>query len=345
MRNDLKKQGSKIRSKFRSKFRLVAAVALIAAAIGTAYMLGIGFGGVHEHDDGVFVIMPDSAVPLAQSPAVRSSNVLTPVASGIRVDRSNSAEIDFSNAGNGYFMVRWTGRNQGDVRVVVVGPDNVQLQYRLNTRGDWEVFPLSSGNGNYIIRVMENVAGTRFAVKNQLRLDLTLTSEFAPFLRPNQFVNFNAESTAVLLTNELVEDSDSVLESVGLIFDWVINNIEYDEELARTVQSGYVPDLERLMERRRGICFDYASLMTAMLRSQGIPTRLVIGYVGTYYHAWISVFTEEYGWVSNLIMFDGNTWRIMDPTFAAAANTPEQAEYIARTVVGTGANHRAVRYH
>jgi len=339
MRNELKNH----KSKLKSNFRLVTAVVLIAAAICAAYIMGSGFG---THDDGVvFVILPDSAVPLALSPAGRNPNVLTPIASGTRVDRSNSAEIDFSNASNGYIMIRWTGRNEGDVRIVIVGPDNVQLQYRLNTRGNWEVFPLTSGNGDYTIRVMENVGGTRFAAKNTLRLNLTLTSEFAPFLRPNQFVNFNAESTAVILAEELVSDSDSVLDSVGSIFDWVINNIEYDTELARTVQSGYVPDLEQVMERRMGICFDYASLMTAMLRSQGIPTRLVIGYVGTYYHAWISVFTEEYGWVHDLIMFDGNTWRIMDPTFAASANTPEQAEYIARTVVGTGANHRPVRYH
>ena len=33
--------------------------------------------------------------------------------------------------------------------------------------------------------------------------------------------------------------------------------------------------------------------MTGMLRSQGIPSKLVVGYAGTAYHAWISVWTEE----------------------------------------------------
>jgi len=206
------------------------------------------------------------------------------------------------------------------------------------------VFPLTGGNGRYTIVVAERAAGNRYAVVINMNVDVVLTDEFAPFLRPNQFVNFNAQSTAVVLAAELVADSESVLESVGIIFDWIINNIAYDVELARTVQSGYVPNLEQIMERRMGICFDYAALMTAMLRSQGIPTRLVIGYVDLVYHAWISVFTEEHGWVSNLIMFDGNEWRIMDPTFAASANNPAQAEYIAN-LVGTGANHRAVRYH
>ena len=53
----------------------------------------------------------------------------------------------------------------------------------------------------------------------------------------------------------------------------------------------------------RGICFDYASLTAAMLRSQNIPARLEIGYSGDVYHAWISVYTEETGWIDRLIEF------------------------------------------
>ena len=325
---------------------ITAALAFVLLLAGTAFVLGLGpFNFDNEPE--IFVILPD-AVPLAHmsdAQAMISSMVLTPVASGTRVDRNANAEIDFSNAADGYVMARWHGRNQGDVRVVIVGPSNTQFQYRLNTRGDWEVFPLTEGNGNYIIRVVESVGGGRFATTNTVRLDVTLVDEFAPFLRPNQFVNFNSTSAVVRQARELVNGSESTLESVGRVFGWVVDNIEYDVELARTVQSGFVPNLERVMRDRVGICFCYASLMTAMLRSQGIPTRLVIGYVSTndgeLYHAWISVFTEEYGWVNDIIRFDGNEWRIMDPTFAAGAN--QSADII--RFIGTGANHRAVRYN
>ena len=50
-----------------------------------------------------------------------------------------------------------------------------------------------------------------------------------------------------------------------------------------------------LLEKKSGICFDYAALMTGMLRSQGVPCKLVVGYAGTVYHAWISVWTAEHG--------------------------------------------------
>lgn len=68
---------------------------------------------------------------------------------------------------------------------------------------------------------------------------------------------------------------------------------------------------------KKGICFDYAALMTAMLRSSGIPTRLDIGYATNIYHAWISTYLDEQGWVDNVIKFDGKNWTMMDPTFAA----------------------------
>jgi hypothetical protein len=75
--------------------------------------------------------------------------------------------------------------------------------------------------------------------------------------------------------------------------------------------------------------------MTAMLRSQGVPTQLIFGYAGTAYHAWINVYSEETGWSTASIYFDGNQWKLMDPTFAANANS--SAAVLA--YIGNGANY------
>jgi len=321
------------------KMHAVTIVVLAVLSLGLAYQFGYNRAlrsGVNANE--VF-FMVDSAVPLTAVVA-NTPTVLVNEASGRNVNANARAEVDFSNASDGYVMARWIGATTADVRVVIVGPNNVQYQYRLNTAGQWEAFPLSGGNGNYIVRVMERVEGTRFAVTNTVNISLTLTDELAPFLRPNQFVNFNANSTAVAHANNLVRESRSVLQSVTLVYNWVVENISYDTELANTVQSGYVPDLEHVMNVRRGICFDYAALMTAMLRSQGIPTRLVIGYVGTVRHAWISVFTEETGWINNLIQFDGNEWHLMDPTFTSTGGAEA-----ARRFVGDGQNHNQTHVH
>ena len=75
--------------------------------------------------------------------------------------------------------------------------------------------------------------------------------------------------------------------------------------------------VDKVLEAKKGICFDYSAVMAAMLRSQGIPCKLVIGYAGTVYHAWINVYIEGVGWVDKAIYFDGKTWTLMDPTFVS----------------------------
>jgi len=104
-----------------------------------------------------------------------------------------------------------------------------------------------------------------------------------------------------------------------VIYRYVVKSLSYDYDKAATVQSGYLPDLDAVLAAGKGICFDYAALMTAMLRSQGIPCKLVVGYAGTEYHAWISVWSEETGWVDGVVYFNGTTWQRMDPTFMSAS--------------------------
>jgi transglutaminase-like putative cysteine protease len=66
-----------------------------------------------------------------------------------------------------------------------------------------------------------------------------------------------------------------------------------------------------------------AAVMTAMLRSLKIPCKLVIGYAGVEYHAWINVYSEDSGWMDGVVFFDGKTWRLLDPTFASGGASEE----------------------
>ena len=114
--------------------------------------------------------------------------------------------------------------------------------------------------------------------------------------------------------------STAPLEKVGAVYNFVVGNLTYDQKLATTVQTGYLPVLDTVLSKKTGICFDYASLMTGMLRSLGIPSKLVVGYAGEAYHAWVSVWTKETGWIDGVIYFDGTSWQRMDPTFASSSN-------------------------
>ena len=125
------------------------------------------------------------------------------------------------------------------------------------------------------------------------------------------------------------------LEKVTAVYHYVVNNISYDYDLAATVAPGYLPDVDKVLESGKGICFDYAAVMAAMLRSQNIPCKLVVGFAGKVYHAWINVYIEGVGWVDQLIYFDGKTWSLMDPTFVSSGkNDPAVLKY-----VGDGTNY------
>ncbi len=122
-----------------------------------------------------------------------------------------------------------------------------------------------------------------------------------------------------------------------IVYGYVVNNFTYDKELAKTVKSGYLPVLDNVLSAMKGICFDYASLMTGMLRSLGVPCKLVVGYAGDEYHAWINVWSEATGWVDGAIYFDGSAWQRMDPTFASSSKGSEAI----MKYIGDGKNYNS----
>jgi hypothetical protein len=86
--------------------------------------------------------------------------------------------------------------------------------------------------------------------------------------------------------------------------------IPYDASI-KGPPSGADPVEYFLFSQKSGFCLYYASAMATMLRSVGVPSRLVVGYlpgepgekVGAYllkdkdYHAWPQVYFTGYGWV------------------------------------------------
>jgi transglutaminase-like putative cysteine protease len=261
------------------------------------------------------------------------------VASGVNVEENESAIIDYSNASEGYVMAKFLQETETNVRVIVETPNGTSYFYNLAIN-EFEVFPLTEGDGTYIIGIYERVVDNRYRVVLKAHVDVVISDPLLPFLRPHQFVNFDKNSEVVRVASGLVAGAGSFLDKISAVFNFIIENIDYDFELAATVQSGYVPDVDEVLRRGMGICFCYAAVMTAMLRSQGIPTKMVFGYTGDAYHAWINVYSEETGWINNIIFFDGVDWVLMDPTFAAVGGQAGIAQFI-----GEGANYVSKLYY
>ncbi|MCL1982088.1 MAG: transglutaminase-like domain-containing protein [Clostridiales bacterium] len=281
-------------------------------------------------------IPENEMVPLADAPPAVPT-VLSPIASGTDVKQNSKAVVDASNMKDGYIMIKYVGGGSSNIKVLITGPDKVTYTYNLKKDGTYEVFPLSGGDGTYSVGVYKNISGTQYSTEFTTSLTVALKNAFAPFLMPNQYVNYNANTLAVKKAAELAATTTDTLKKVENIYNYIIKNFTYDKQLAATVQSGYLPDLDSVWNKKSGICFDYAATVTAMLRSQGIPTQLVIGYTGQAYHAWISVYTAETGWVEGVIYFDGKTWKLMDPTFASSGNSSDSI----MKYIGDGKNYSA----
>ena len=256
-----------------------------------------------------------AALCLWCGPMAASAMVRTPIASGTASYGNTKVTVDASNASQGYVMVKYKGSNN---KIKVQITKGVTYTYDLNARDSYEVFPLTEGDGSYSIKVFENISGNQYSQAFSQSINVTLENEFTPFLYPNQYVNFNQSSNAVAVSDQLSAGAADPMGVVTSIYNYVVDNLTYDYEKAATVQSGYLPIVDLTLATQKGICFDYASLMTAMLRAQDIPTKLVIGYTGQLYHAWISVYLPEQGWIDNIIYFDGQNWSLMDPTFASS---------------------------
>lgn len=269
---------------------------------------------------------------LPANPRTTITEVLSPQATGLEAYGNDSVSIDASNTTEGYFMVRYQG-DADKSRIQVTTPDGTLYSYCL-VPGDYETFPLSGDDGSYQIDVYEHAYDNKYALSFSQTISVSLSDEFKPFLYPNQYVWFTQDSEAVTYGRELSQKSADDLDYVEQVYNYVIQNISYDTDFAEDIPTDYIPDIDVTMQTRKGICFDYASLMSALLRSQGIPTKLVVGYSGTTYHAWISVYLDEAGWVDNIIEFDGKDWSLMDPTLAANNGEDSVKKY-----VGDGSNY------
>ncbi len=281
-----------------------------------------------------------AVIPAAQKPSTLP--VKAEAVTGVTVYSNTKAVVDASNSAEGYVMVKYTGGKKVSIKVTIALTNGTQYTYNLNNAGTYESFPISEGDGIYAVKVWEQVEGTKYAVAISSSVAVKLRNAFLPFLYANQYVNYASDSAAVKKAAELIKDCKTDLERLTAIYNFVIGELTYDKDLAAKIQNkqvvGYLPDVDKVLAAKKGICFDYAALMSAMLRSQNIPCKLVVGYAGTTYHAWINVYVEGIGWVDKAVYFDGTSWSMMDPTFMSSAKGAKNADEI-KKYVGTGSNY------
>ena len=229
--------------------------------------------------------------------------------------------IDTSGVNEGWVCASATSSSRLKFQVV---HDDATYNYDLPNAGTPTLFPINTGNGAYKFRIMQNTEGNSYVELQSTNADVSLSNEFAPFLIPSQFCNYTADSACVAKARELTANAENEAEAVAAICTFVADNVSYDEAKARELSTatGYIPDPDSTLATGKGICFDYASLSAAMLRSMGLPTKLITGYVGAeqLYHAWIMVYVDG-SWQTAAFSVSPKTWSRCDVTFASTGAT------------------------
>ncbi|RCX21409.1 transglutaminase superfamily protein [Fontibacillus phaseoli] len=184
-----------------------------------------------------------------------------------------------------------------------------KYSYNLQSGVRNEAFPLQMGNGDYIVSLLEQVKGTTYRAIHKTVLTLNMPNPDQVYLNSVQNVKWSPSSLAVVQAKELIKDATTDEDKVQAIYEFVIDHIQYDNGLAFSASSEYLPQIDRTLTAKKDICYGYSALFAAMLRSVDIPAKLVMGttdYVDTY-HAWNEVLI-------------GGKWVTIDTTVDAGWN-------------------------
>ena len=219
-------------------------------------------GGCSQNKDQPSATHNQTPATEAASHTDHPPQVLPPQADGLKTFTTDTAVIDISHTQEGYIMAKYTGSN-AKPKLQLTGTDGITYTYSLYK--DYSTFPLTSGDGTYQVGVYENVSDDRYTTLLSETFSVTLTDPLKPYLYPNQYVNFTADSLPVAKAEELADGASSDLDIISSVYKYIITHFTYDYSKASSVTSGYLPDIDEVFTSEKGICFDYAAVMTFLV--------------------------------------------------------------------------------
>jgi transglutaminase-like putative cysteine protease len=136
----------------------------------------------------------------------------------------------------------------------------------------------------------------------------------------SRYLQVPGESQQVAdLAHRVIQQATTPLGQTLAIQQHLLENYRYSLEADTATLSH--PLEEFLFTRKTGYCEHYATAMVVMLRTVGIPARLVTGFLATEWNEYGGYFTvrqrDAHAWVE--VYFPHSGWITMDPTPAVSA--------------------------
>ena len=216
-------------------------------------------------------------------------------------------KIDISQVSNGIVSVSGTPGPK-TVRVMIQ-KDGEKLKYNyLYSSTNQNIYPLQLGTGRYTITVLENKSGNEYMKLSSQTVNVASISEKALYTSSIQLIDYKSSTTSINSMKSLIASAKDENEKVLIIYDYIISHFDYDYDKAKRLSQGnsdYLPVIDSIYSAKKGICYDYASMLAGALRSAGIPAKLQMGYssdIPNQYHAWNEIYV-------------GGTWFKIDATY------------------------------
>ena len=217
-------------------------------------------------------------------------------------------DINTDNIDSGYISIKFVKDTDKKVKLLI-RYDDTRYTYNISNMDEYTNFPLQLGNGKYTIGIYENTVDSKYRRLASETIELDLEDYKVVFLNSVQEIDYATSNDMITLARRLLVqlevdrrmeelDDDIILtqyQIIKLYYDSVVETIRYDYDKIKTIKYNYLPSNDVTLDTSTGICYDYSSLLASMLRSQGIPTKLVKGYANysKVYHAWNEIYLEK----------------------------------------------------
>ncbi|MCQ2749258.1 MAG: transglutaminase-like domain-containing protein [Clostridia bacterium] len=211
--------------------------------------------------------------------------------------------INSDNSSKGYITVKSTTELNKKYKVRLQNGNKVDT-FDLTKANEEIPYALTLGNGNYKVTVYENTSGDYYKVNTQKTVNVKVENDNDIYLLSTEEINWNENQRYIKLAKELTKNAKTDEEKVQILYNYLTKNFTYNYVKIYQIPNTYKPDLEKLYDEKTGICYDYSAIFAGMLRSLGIPTKMVKGYTVTNqstYHAW------------NQVLVNGE-WKMIDTT-------------------------------
>ncbi len=157
---------------------------------------------------------------------------------------------------------------------------------------------LQAGTDSFYNRILFGGATEPHSVFAYVSTGIVATDTYMVKYRGENLFLYRQPTPLTMVSEGIPDVTENSIQAAYAICQWLTDNIEYQPQTT-TIET----TASEVLASRQGVCQDFAHLMIAFCRHQGIPARYVNGFlVGEgETHAWVEI-------------FDGYNWLGFDPT-------------------------------